>query len=250
MTEDQEKNLQPAINYNFLDTIVSSFVYITGIPHLIFWALFYLIIGKIFKPHQYDKISHFTARIMAWHVGYRLKIIGKDNIIKNKPYVFVINHVNRFDIFATYASIPGFYRSFEDITHFKMFIYGQLIKSVGQVPVSRNDKTITDEGFRKAVEMLKNNFSFAVFPEGHRTVDGSVGKFYPGAFKLAIEASVPIIPVVQKGSRKLARKGDWRLRPGAVEFIIGTPITTEGLTPDDVDSLKDKVRTIMIQMLK
>ena len=248
MVKPEDKTLQPATEYNFIDTIVSIFIYATGIPHLLFWTGIFSIIGRLFPGEKYDPLTHWVARLLARHAGFKIKVIGREKI-KKGPYIFVVNHVNAMDLFTIYGALPVYCRSFEDISHFNIPIYGRLIKAVGQVPVSRTDKEITKKGYEKAKEMLSKGHSFVVFPEGHRTRDGSLGKFYPGAFRLAIETEVPIVPVVQRGARKIARKGDWRIRPGVVEVIFSDPIPTKGLKLDDIDRLKEEVRQIMAEIL-
>lgn len=249
MVRAEDKNLQPATEYNFLDTLVSLFIYATGFPHLLFWTGVFSIIGRLFPGEKYDPLTHWVARLLSKHAGFKVKVIGKEKIKKGVPYIFVVNHVNAFDLFTVYGALPVYCRSFEDISHFKIPIYGHLIKVVGQVPVSREDKEITRKAYEKAKEMLSKGHSFVVFPEGHRTRDGSLGHFYSGAFRLAIETQTQIVPVVQRGARRVARKGDWRIRPGVVEVVFGDPIPTSGLTLNEVEVLKERVRQIMAEML-
>jgi len=125
---------------------------------------------------------------------------------------------------VVFQSIPYFHRSFQDESHFKVPIYGGCIRVFGQVPVRRRDKEFNRRAFEHAAEMIRNGDSFVVFPEGHRTRDGRLGKFYPGGFRLARLAGVPVIPMAIKGLRNVSPASDWRIRPGRVDVLFGEPL--------------------------
>ena len=119
-----------------------------------------------------------------------------------------------------------------NVAHFRIPGYGWFMRIVGQLPVDRKDKELTARSFEQALEMLRRGESFCVFPEGHRTRDGRLGRFYPGAFRLALSARVPIVPVAVRGLRNLCPPGEWRIRPGRVQVFFGRPIPVEGTEPE------------------
>ncbi len=140
-------------------------------------------------------------------------------------------------LFVVFQSIPYFHRSFQDEAHFKIPIYGGCIRTFGQVPVRRRDKAFNSRAFDKATEMIHSGDSFVVFPEGHRTRDGRLGDFYPGGFRLAIQAEVPVVPMALKGLRNVCPAGDWRIRPGRVDVIFGEPIPHDAGDPVELARL-------------
>ena len=85
--------------------------------------------------------------------------------------------------------------------------------------------------------------------EGHRTRDGRLGPFYPGAFRLAIQAGVPVVPMALRGLRNVCPREDWRIRPGHVDVLFGAPIPTAGLGPDDIDPLGRRTRRALNDLL-
>ena len=101
-----------------------------------------------------------------------------------------------------------------------------------------------------AREMLERGDSLVVLPEGSRTLDGSVGRFYPGAFKLAIKAGVPVVPMAIKGGRAVSRRGEWKIRPGRMEVAFAAPVSTDGLEPRDANALGSRCREIVIDLLQ
>ncbi|MEY3389306.1 MAG: hypothetical protein RLZ74_912, partial [Actinomycetota bacterium] len=86
-------------------------------------------------------------------------------------------------------------------------------------------------------------------PEGTRSADGSLGAFKDGAFRLAIDAGVPILPLVVHGTRTALRKHDWRLGDSNAVVRVLDPISTEGMTIDDMPKLRDDVRALIAREL-
>jgi 1-acyl-sn-glycerol-3-phosphate acyltransferase len=91
-------------------------------------------------------------------------------------------------------------------------------------------------------ESLRNRVSVIFFPEGTRSVDGTMLPFKDGAFRLAIEAGVPILPLAVAGTGTALPKHDWRFNPARAVVEVLPPIETAGLTQDDLPALKARVR--------
>ena len=85
-----------------------------------------------------------------------------------------------------------------------------------------------------------------IFPEGTRSKTGELRPFKTGAFRLAIEAQVPVLPLAVYGTRDALRKHDWRLGYAEAEVRVLEPISTEGLTMDDVSALSEQVREVIV----
>ena len=92
------------------------------------------------------------------------------------------------------------------------------------------------------IEGIKGGKSLAVFPEGTRTPDGHLQEFKPGAFKIALRAGVPIVPVTIRGTFKLLPKTTLAPRPGSVDVIIGEPIATSDYSEKQLPDLIARVR--------
>jgi putative phosphoserine phosphatase/1-acylglycerol-3-phosphate O-acyltransferase len=153
-------------------------------------------------------------------------------------------------MFAIYQAVPQFTRALEHVDHFSWPFVGPLITAAGQIPVDPEDRRTTVAGLKKAAEMLEQGESITVLPEGSRTLDGSVGLFFKGAFRLAIRAKVPVVPLAIRGGRSVSRRGDWRIRPGKEEVLIGTPILTKDLKLCDAEALAEKCRQAIIELLQ
>ena len=218
-----------------------------SLAHLGSWLSAFIVADKtVLKGDRYDKWGKFVCRRVTGLLGIKVTQHGLEHLKPGASYIFCINHVSLLDLFVVFQSIPYFHRSFQDESHFKIPIYGGCIRVFGQVPVRRGDKEFNERAFDKATEMLHSGDSFVVFPEGHRTRDGRLGKFYPGGFRLAKQAEVSVVPMAMKGLRNVCPAGDWRVRPGAVDVIFGEPIPHDAGEPEE---LAEMTRTALNALL-
>ena len=240
----------PQPPFGFKDSLRSAALWSIGIPHLAAWVAFALAVSKVTELRTVDPLFKLMSRLVPRLAGIRVGIVGREKIDPAATYVYVINHVNIFDMFVIYQAIPGYVRSLEHIDHFSWPIFGPFITAAGQIPVDPKDARVTAKGIKHAVEMLGKGDSIAVLAEGARTLDGSVGKFFPGAFRLAIKAKVPVVPMAIRGGRAVSRRGEWKIRPGKTEIVFGDPMPTAGLTVKDAGALADRCRAAVIDLLQ
>jgi len=155
---------------------------------------------------------------------------------------FMVNHVNLFDPFILYCAIPQLVRGWELESHFRIPIYGWLMKRFGNVPVPsvRGPKDLK-RLWRLTQEAIKSGVSLIVFPEAKRTRDGHLNGFEEGGFRLAQQLGVPIVPVSLVGSFHHLRTGHWLLRPATITVYLHDTIDTKGLTKEDIPALKARV---------
>ena len=240
----------PQPPFGLLDSIRSLAIYSVGIPHFTAWTAFVLGVSRFMDLKHVDKALKLMSKAVPRLAGIEVSVLGQEAIDPARPYVFVANHVNIFDMFTLYQAIPQFTRSLELAEHFSWPVFGSFISAVGQIPVDPENPRITAKGLKKAAQMLLAGDSIVVLPEGERTLDGSVGHFYKGAFRLAVKTKVEVVPIAISGGRTVSRRGDWRVRPGKIEVVFGAPVSTEHLTLGDADFLAGECRQIIIDLLQ
>ena len=98
------------------------------------------------------------------------------------------------------------------------------------------------ESAKLATENLRRGKSYVVYPEGTRSKDGGLQPFKKGAFMMAIDAGVPIVPITISGATKIMPKGEAKVFPSTVRIIIHEPISTEGYSKENVVELMDRTR--------
>jgi 1-acyl-sn-glycerol-3-phosphate acyltransferase len=232
--EELELHQEPLRPFSALETIAALPLWTLGLTHLGSWLVVFNVLDKTVLPgSRFDRLGKFVCRRVTGLAGIRVVQHGLEHLAPGASYIFCINHVSLLDLFVVFQSIPYFHRSFQDERHFRIPVYGGCIRVFGQVPVRRGDKEFNRRAFERAAEMIRAGDSFVVFPEGHRTRDGRLGAFYPGGFRLARQAGVPVVPMALKGLRNVCPAGDWRLRPGRVDVIFGEPIS-----PDSGDEVE------------
>jgi len=249
-SEDLELHRDPLEPFTPGQTLLSPLIWGVELAHLGAWLSAFVLLDKtIMSGRRFDALGKFVCRRVTDLAGIKVRRHGLERLQPQASYVFCINHVSVLDLFLVFQSIPYFHRSFQDIAHFKVPIYGGCVRVFGQLPVQRGNRALNEQSFSRAVQMLQGGDSFVVFPEGHRTRDGRLGPFYPGAFRLAIRAGVPVVPMGLRGLRRVCPAGDWRIRPGTVDVLFGAPLPTGGLELDAVDALACRTRAALNDLL-
>lgn len=237
---------EPFTPFTARETALSVPRWLVSLAHLGGWLLVFQLLDRTVLPGQrFDRLGKFVATRVTDLAGVRVVRHGLHHLAPGASYVFCINHVSLLDLFVVFQSIPYFHRSFQDARHFRIPIYGSVIRVFGQLPVARGDKELNRRSFEQALEKLRAGESFVVFPEGHRTRDGRLGPFYPGAFRLARAAGVEVVPMALRGLRNLSPAHDWRTRPGRVDVIFGRPIPLR----DDLEALAEEARLALDDLL-
>lgn len=168
--------------------------------------------------------------------------------IHGRPYMVVANHESTADPFLL-SFLPWDMRWVGKIELFKMPVLGRAFRYAGDIAIERGNKDSVVAMIAECKKTLSHGMSIMMFPEGTRTTDGELGPFKPGAFEIAIEAGVPILPVAIAGTRACRPKGSlWFGEAKAIAKVL-EPISTEGLTKDDVQALAQRARARIAESL-
>ncbi len=180
--------------------------------------------------------------------GARLQLEPLPNVDWSKPYIFLMNHQSALDIPLAFACIPSNLRFIAKHSLKYVPFIGWYMWFTGMIFVNRSSRTEAVRSLREAGERIRAGASILAYPEGTRTRDGRLLPFKKGPFMVALEAKVPIIPVVVEGSGDVLPTGGFKIRSGTVRLKLGEPIETAHLRPEDRDQLMRQTRDIMIRM--
>lgn len=158
------------------------------------------------------------------------------------PAVYAANHGSALDIPILFAHLPADFRIIHKRSLYLVPLVGQYLWVAGHIGIHRRNAFRARRDLQRAARRIHDGTSVAVFPEGTRSRDGSVGRFKRGSFALAVSAGVPVVPVSLAGIRDLAPHGALSLRPGTVVMTLHEAVPTEGLSADDADALAARVR--------
>ena len=207
---------------------------------------FLVLLGIFVDPRKNDGPQRGFCRIIMKVAGADLVVRRAPGFDPNRTCFLLVNHVNLFDPFVLYATVPQFFRGLELESHFRIPVYGWMMKRFGNVPVpNTNRPSDLKRMWRMTRAALDSGVSLAVFPEGQRTLSGRVGPFKDGVFRMALQFGTPIVPVSVVGAYKFNKKTSWLLRPGTITVYLHDMIETSDLGKDDVPALRDLVHAIM-----
>jgi 1-acyl-sn-glycerol-3-phosphate acyltransferase len=161
-----------------------------------------------------------------------------------RPYVVVSNHESFTDILLI-SHLPWEMKWLSKAELFRLPVMGWLMRLAGDIPVKRGFGPSTVEAIAKCREALANRVSVMIFPEGTRSPTAKMLPFKDGAFRLAIDAGVSILPLAVHGTSTALPKHDWRFGRSTAVVKVLDPVETTGLTAADVPALKQRVRDII-----
>lgn len=154
----------------------------------------------------------------------RVKVEGRENLVKGQSYVFASNHTSLYDIFIIYGYLN---RSFKWVMKKEVrdipFV-GLACKAAGHIFINRKAMKQALHSMEEAKKSLSNGVSVVIFPEGTRTINGETGSFKRGAFKIATEMNLPIVPVSISGAYNVWPKGRKYPTPGKLKMVIHPPV--------------------------
>lgn len=187
------------------------------------------------RYHRFiQRMSRFLLRRVP---GVRFSFSGLDNADFSKPSVVIANHQSHLDLICLMALNPKLVFLTNDWV-WKNPIYGYVIRKAEYIPV--NDGV--EKNMDRIRALVERGYSLVVFPEGTRTPDGNVGRFHKGAFYVAAELGLDIVPVYIHGAYDVLPKSDFMLREGSVQVEVGARFRHSG----DYRSMAKECRRIFV----
>ena len=193
----------------------------------------------------------FGARKWLLLSGVRVKVKGLELLDPKQTYVFVSNHRSYLDTAAMFIYTGRRIGLLAKKELLKVPVLGVGMGFVNVMAIDRTNRESAIRTTEAAARRIKSGVSFAVFVEGTRAKPGELLPFKKGAFYMAREAGVPVVPVAIKNSDVLMGKGTGEARSGEIEMVFMKPIDTVGLTSDDdIDRLTTTARTLIEKELE
>ena len=227
--------------------VVSTLVWASYVAIVIAWTPLVLLFRLFTFPWDRDRyrvgrLMHasaaFAARITPF---WTFRIIDPVHPDDRRPYVFVANHSSFTDVFLA-ATLPGERKFLSKKSIFRIPLLGWQMRAAGDVPLVRGDRESAREAMAAMRRILDRRVSVIFFPEGTRSPDGTLGEFHEGAFRLAIEAGVEVLPLAIVGAAGSLPKHSYDFHPAAATLVVLPPEPTAGLTVEEAGDLARKVR--------
>ena len=220
--------------------------YLIGFPLVIIMTLFTAIFTIVCFPWKNGKapraVQVFWSRSVLWFLLVPIKVTGRENVDQTKSYVFVANHQSFLDPFAVYGWLPNNFKWLMKKEIRKVPFVGTACAVAGHIFVDRSNPRAALKSMDHIKAQLVDGISTVIFPEGTRTKTGEMGRFKQGAFKIAMDLQLPVVPISMKGFFKAMPPKCFFVRPGAdVSIHIGEPIDITQFS--DINEAMEAVRT-------
>jgi 1-acyl-sn-glycerol-3-phosphate acyltransferase len=196
----------------FWEILRSGFLWLMSWLHFLIAVPILIGLAVVLDPRKHDWLQRGLCKRIAFFSGAKVVLKATPGFNPQRTSIFMVNHVNLLDPFMLYCAVPQLVRGWELESHFRIPIYGWLMKRFGNVP------------------------------EAKRTRDGHVNAFEEGGFRLAQQLGVPIVPASLVGSFHHLRTGHWLLRPTTITVVLHDTIETKGMKKEDVPALVERVR--------
>lgn len=193
----------------------------------------------------------FWARAVCMISLVRVKIEGQEKLDPKASYIFVGNHQSLYDIPLVYGWLKNNFKWIIKKEFRKMPVMGYLCYRMGHIFIDRSNPMRAKQSLEQAKQsIIDGKSSIFLFPEGTRTRTGEVGRFKRGAFTIARDIHLPIVPVSIIGAYEALPKGLNCIIPGKIKIVFHEPIDTTNLTDSNLNETIDKVRSVIVTGMK
>ncbi|MCJ1374234.1 1-acylglycerol-3-phosphate O-acyltransferase [Loxospora ochrophaea] len=224
---------------------------------LLLCAIFGVVASIALRAVGHHRVSQWaTARsfkyTMAFATGVRFNIVSGSHYLSTRPAVFIGNHQSELDILLLGTIFPPYCSVTAKKSLKRVPFLGWFMALSGTVFIDRGNRETAMKAFDGAAgEMRRERQSVFIFPEGTRSyaAEPTLLGFKKGAFHLAVQAGVDVVPVVAACYGGLLSAKEWRFLPGEIPVKVLPPISTKGLTVADVEDLTRTTRDLMLKEL-
>ncbi len=217
-------------------------------PIVLVASVFFSLITVVFGLLGINKVCHCmgVAWGWTWCTLMMVKVVVKrsPNVKKDASYVFVANHQSAYDIFATYGFLGYEYKWMMRKALTNIPFVGWSCRAMGHILVDTKTAAGVKATIADAKKKLQGGVSVVIFPEGRRTETGKMGPFKSGAFKLAVEFGLPLVPVTIDGAYKVMPRSTFNVTPGTITITVHDPIEP-GEDGHDIERVSVECRKVI-----
>src|ERR1043166_6120284 len=207
-----------------------------------------IFVGTVFRRQDWIYWwANWGARNWLRLSGVKVRVSGHQHLDPQQPYVFVSNHHSYLDAAPLFAFTGRRMGAIAKKELLKAPILGYGMGFVNVIAIDRSNRERAVETIKIATDRLRSGISFMVCPEGTRALPGEMLPFKKGAFHMAVQAGVPIVPIALKNSDVLMGRGTGEAWPGTIEMVIMKPVDTSWVSGDE--DLQTLVELVQAQIM-
>lgn len=191
------------------------------------------------------------SRLTCYLALCPVKVKGREHFDRKQSYVFVANHQGAFDIFLIYGFLGVPIKWVMKAGIAKIPFVGAACRAAGFIFVDNSTPKAAARSVRDAEKSLKNGASVVVFPEGSRTYDGKMIRFKRGAYQMAVDQHLPIVPITINGPFFVLPIGSLNIHRHRMEMIIHPPVSAEGIdvTHKGLQEMANRTQSVIASAL-
>ena len=245
LMKNKSNVLYPIYRWVFLFPFIALFTAYTAISMVV--------VSMLGKPEAASRIfGPFWGRTICHLTPVSVEISGIENLDKNKSFVIAANHQSQYDIFILYGWLNTDFKWVAKQELRRLPFVGLAMDKMGHIFIDRSNQREAINSLEAARNKISDGISVIFFPEGTRTKTGEIGAFKKGAFKMALDLELPVLPVSIIGTRDIMPTNSFDLRPGQVKMIIHPAIEIKPYRNDanGVIKLMTETRAVIAASIK
>ena len=201
--------------------------------------------AALLGPRAASVFGVVWARLNSLATPMLVQTLGRENIDKSQSYVIVSNHQSQYDIFVLYGWLGIDFKWVMKQELRRVPALGVACEKIGHIFIDRSNTEAALRSLEKAKSKIVNGTSVIFFPEGTRSRDGNLGTFKKGAFRMALDLGIPILPVTISGTRSILPTRSIDPFPGRARMTIHPALDTQGYDGRRMKVLIEKTRDIL-----
>jgi 1-acyl-sn-glycerol-3-phosphate acyltransferase len=212
----------------------------------VFFGTSAVILLFFLKPRLVSALCGKTwARVISFVTPMRVTVIGRQHVDPLQSYVIVSNHQSQYDIFVLYGWLNIDFKWVMKQELRKVPAIGISCERLGHIYVDRSNREAALASINAAKQRIVDGTSVLFFPEGTRSRDNRMRPFKKGAFRMALDLQLPILPITIQGTRDILPSDTMDLYPGRAMMIIHPPIAIDDYSHDTLEDLMARTRAVI-----
>ncbi len=232
-----------------MKNIISVWQWTVTLIIVVIYMVWFLITAAIFPHDKYMKWVQRNISIFFSLIFVKVEVVGAENIDYENSQIFMPNHVSMFDIPLVLGYIPVKFWGIQAASHFKVPLYGWILKQYGNIPIDRSSPRASYRTMMDVVEEIKGGKNILVLPEGTRTSTPELGPFKKLPFNMAKKAGTAITPMAFVGLYEINNTQSWHINPGRMKVAYGKQIDRETVAKLSENELRDLTHSRIQELL-
>jgi len=235
---------------DFLHILYQPYKWLVVIPFLLLSTIFLGALAIVIATTVSPKLASATcgvwwSRLNGFITPMLVSVRGRRHIDKKQSYVIISNHLSHYDIFVLYGWLGIDFKWVMKKELRNIPALGAACEKLGHIYIDRSDRETAIASLREAKKKIVNGTSILFFPEGTRSTSGKMGPFKKGAFVMALDLGIPILPITILHTEKILPSRTMDLFPGRASMVVHEPIDVSGYGAESLGELMTAVREVI-----